>query len=87
MNGFKPQISPSNCIFKENKILQISGFVSYKYDLLKNGKLRDLQRYIYLIKPKLQPQTTRLVLLQNIFLLYLRSKHITLGLTLWYLHL
>lgn len=28
---FKQQTSPSDSIYKENKILKISGFVSYKY--------------------------------------------------------
>ena len=30
---FKPQTLPSDCIFKENKILRISDFVNYKYAL------------------------------------------------------
>ena len=32
--NFTPQTSPSDCIFKEKKILQISDFVNYKYALL-----------------------------------------------------
>ena len=31
---FKPQASPSECIFKKNKILKILDFVIYKYVLL-----------------------------------------------------
>ena len=30
---FKPQTSPSDCIFEEDKILHISDFVNYKYVL------------------------------------------------------
>ena len=38
--NFKPQISPSDCIFKENKILRISDFVNYKYALFVRKSLR-----------------------------------------------
>ena len=37
---FKPQTLPSHCIFKENKILRISDFVSYKYALFVRKSLR-----------------------------------------------
>ena len=36
----KPQTSPSDCIFKENKILRISDFVTYKYALFVRKSLR-----------------------------------------------
>ena len=38
--NFKPQISPTDCIFKENKILRISDFVNYKYPLFLRKSLR-----------------------------------------------
>ena len=37
---FKTQTSPSDCIFKENKILKVSGFVNYKYALFVTKSLR-----------------------------------------------
>ena len=37
---FKLQTSPSDCIFKENKILEISDFVNYKYALFVRKSLR-----------------------------------------------
>ena len=58
---FKPQTSPSDCIFKKNKILKISDFVKYKYALFvrksfKTGKCGNLQQYVYPTKPKPRPQ-------------------------------
>ena len=38
--NFKPQTSPSDCIFKENNILRISDFVNYKYVLFVRKSLK-----------------------------------------------
>ena len=38
--NFKPQKTPSNCIFKENKILRILGFVNCKYTFFVRKSLR-----------------------------------------------
>ena len=38
--NFRPQTSPSDCIFKEDKILRISDFVNYKYALFVRKSLR-----------------------------------------------
>ena len=37
---FKPQASPSDCIFKKNKVLKISDFVKYKYALFVRKSFR-----------------------------------------------
>ena len=37
---FKPQTLPSDCTFKENKILRISDFTNYKYALFVRNSLR-----------------------------------------------
>ena len=38
---FKPQTSPSNCIFRKNKIVKISDFAKYKYALFVRKSLRQ----------------------------------------------
>ena len=44
---FKPQTSPSECIFKKNKILKISDFVKYKYALFVRKSLRQENEVIF----------------------------------------
>ena len=81
---FKPQTSPSDCIFKKNKILKISDFVKYKYSLFVIKSLRQENVVIFnnMFTPlNLKTTITTLVLLSTIFLIYLRSKHVFMRIT------
>ena len=63
--NFKPQTSPSDCIFKENKILRISDFVDYKYALFVRKSLRreNVVIFNYMFSPLNLNHNTSLVML------------------------
>ena len=89
---FKPQTLPSDCILKENKILRISDFAIYKYALFVKKSLR--RENVVIFSDMFTPlnlnhnhNTCAARAAINHLLIYLRSNHVTMGLTPSYLQL
>ena len=87
--NFKPQTSPSDYIFKENKIRRISDFINYKYTLFVRKSIR--RENVVIFNDTFTPLNLNRNRIScaaiNHLLDYLRSKHLTTGLTPSYLQL
>ena len=87
--NFKPQTSPSDYIFKENKIRRISDFINYKYTLFVRKSIR--RENVVIFNDTFTPLNLNRNRIScaaiNHLLDYLRSKHVATGLTPSYLQL